>query len=632
MSSNSRLQEIKDSLSSDQIKLRIISDLGLEERNKKYKCCMHNDTNPSMSFDTKKKRFHCFACGGTYDIFDHYMQHNGVGFYEACKSIIRDFGLNIEVTSSSKLKKITANPIEHSSITTKGLDYLQSRGIGLRTIRESGVRQDNDNIVFVYRNCEGEHVANKYRPTGEIAKGRAKTWFQRETNQNTLFNMDKVNQDKPLVICEGEIDCMSLIEAGNKNAVSVPTGCQSEEWIDVNWEWLIQFDEIIIWFDNDDSGKKGARNVANRLPNTCVKVVDTDIGNDINEILCTHGKQAVLECLKTAKEIEVEGTIRMSNIEDFNVYEAEKIKSGIALLDRHIQGFVMGSLVILTGYNGCGKSTLANQMIISESIAQGYKVFVFSGELTAANFRYWLYTTIANKDDMIECKSREGASYLKVKENAKQQITDWVDNKLFLYDKYDYSEESILKVMELLAKRKGVRVFLLDNLMKISLSNATQNELIAQKNFINALKQFAVKYNAIVHLCCHPRKPQAGQMILSKFEISGTGDITNLADYIVGIHRVSDNEKKEYMKYQDVIQSGGKWNKEAMIDPRDAKLFLFKDRPTGVADKEAALYFDNQMKRFYINDKDLYKDYGYRPTYIQEEIRDIKVKKWLSEM
>ncbi|MBE6022225.1 MAG: toprim domain-containing protein [Cellulosilyticum sp.] len=631
MITREQIGEIKNGLSPDQIRIKIAQDLGLKEKNKKYQCFMHNDTNPSMSFDEKSKRYHCFACGGNYDIFDHYMQSKNVGFYDACKAIVEDFSLNIEMPRKIKKKPQSTTPIDHGSIASNGLDYLQSRGIGLETIRNIGIKQDNGNLVFVYRNAEGEHIANKYRPASEIPKGKLKTWFQKSTNQNTLFNMDKVNSDKPLVICEGEIDCMSLIEAGYKNSVSVPTGCQSEEWIDVNWEWLGQFDEIIIWFDNDDAGKKGVRNVANRLPNARVKIVETNIANDVNEILCTYGKQMVLESLKTAKEIEVEGVIRMSNIEDFNVYEAEKIKSGIALLDKHIQGFVMGSLVIITGYNGCGKSTLANQMIICESVAQGYKVFAFSGELTAANFRYWLYTTIANKEDMIECKSKEGTTYLKIKDHAKQQITDWIDNKLFLYDKYDYSEDSILKVMELLAKRKGVRVFLLDNLMKVSLAT-THNELLAQKNFINALKQFAVKYNAIVHLCCHPRKPQAGQAMLNKFEISGTGDITNLADYIVGIHRVSDAEKKEYLKYQDVIQHGGKWNKEELLEPRDAKLFLFKDRPTGVADKEAALYFDNQMKRFYITEKDLYKDYGYRPTYIQEEIQGMRVNKWLYEM
>ena len=637
MITREKLEEIKASLSSSQIEARVVTDLGLQEKNKKYKCCMHNDTHPSMSFDYKHKRFHCFACGGNYDIFDHYIQHRGISFYQACKEICADFGLGIDIVDSCKSIEKSSMPMNHSSITTKGLDYLQARGLSLRTIRESGIKQDNNNVVFVYNDAQGNHIANKYRPTGEVAKGKPKTWFQKGTNQNTLFNMERVNNEKMLVICEGEIDCLSLIEAGYRNAVSVPTGCASEEWIEVNWEWISQFQEVIIWFDNDDAGKKGARNVANRLPNYSVKVVDSELANDINDILCKYGKESVLAELKKAREIEIEGIARMSSIEDFNIFEAEKVKSGIPAIDRYIYGFVMGSLVILTGYNGGGKSTLANQMIIGESIAQGYKVFAFSGELTPSNFKYWLYTTIANKQDMMESITKEGTSYLKIKEHAKYQITQWIDNKLFLYDKYDYSEDQLMKVMEALAKRKGVKVFLLDNLMKIELKNAEKNELIAQKYFVNRLKQFAVKYNAVVHLCCHPRKPQVGQVALNKFEISGSGDITNLADYIIGIQRATVEQKRIYEKYIEIVENGGVWNKDPIVNPRDATIYLFKDRPVGTGDKEATLYFDNQQKRFYSTEKELNRDYGYQEVYSQEkldciELENKKFDKWFYEM
>ena len=39
---------------------------------KPFKCLnpLHNDTHPSMSFDRKRNRVHCFSCGATYDIFD----------------------------------------------------------------------------------------------------------------------------------------------------------------------------------------------------------------------------------------------------------------------------------------------------------------------------------------------------------------------------------------------------------------------------------------------------------------------------------------------------------------------------------------------------------------------------------
>ncbi|WP_069997783.1 toprim domain-containing protein [Cellulosilyticum sp. I15G10I2] len=615
--------EIIDTLSPEQIETKIVSDLHLEVKNKKYICFMHSDSHPSLSFDYNLKQFKCFACGGIYNLIDHYMQHYGLTFYESLQKIIDDFGLtNIELLKPTK-RKTKSKPIKHDNLADVVVNYLALRHISKKTIDHSGIKSDNNNIVFVYNDESGMHISNKYRPAKKIVnKDELKMWFQKDTNVNTLYNMDKVDLGQSLVICEGEIDCLSLIEAGYKNAVSVPTGATSEEWIDSCWEWLSQFKEIIVWYDNDAPGRDGARKVANRLPNDSVKVVYSMKANDINEILYKFGKQTVLNELNKAVELEIDGVLTMNSISDFNVYEAEKIKTGIALLDQYIMGTVMGSLVITTGYNGGGKSTLLNQMCIAEPLSQGYKVFAFSGELTPNNFKFWLYTTLTNEHDFVEATTKDGRKYVKTNDAAKRQLTEWINDKLFLYDKNDNSEDAILKMMEILAKRKGVRVFVLDNLMKIVLNNTFRNDLLAQRLFVDKLKAFAVKYQAVVHLVAHPRKPSETGQKVTKFDVCGSGDIINLADYIIAVHRATEKEKQEYKEYKDAIDSGAKWNGKGAhpVDPRDGSISLFKDRPTGTSDKEARLYFDSSRKRFYSHVRELEKDYGYGGLYKQEEL------------
>lgn len=594
--------EILDELSAEQIENKIVSDLNLESKNKKYLCFMHNDKHPSLSFDSKKKRFKCFSCNGTYNLIDHYIQHYGLSFYDALVEIAKDFNLShIMIDKPVVNRKPKEKPKEHEAAGDSVISYLGLRKISSKTIEYAGIKADGDKIVFEYLDENGVHIANKYRPAKKINKGELKMWFQKDTNQNTLFNMHRIDVGQPLIICEGEIDCLSLIEVGQKNAVSIPTGATSEEWIDSCWEWLVQFEEVTIWFDADSAGKDGARKVSARLPNRIVKVVYATKGNDINEILYRHGKEAILEELNSAKEIDIAGIAKMSQVVDFNVYEAEKIKSGIPLLDKYIWGFIMGTLDIITGYNGSGKSTLINQMCIAESLSQGFKCFVFSGELTLSNFKYWLYNTIANEQDLEKCTTYDKKEYYKVKSMAKNNITTWIDEKLFMYDKLDYGEKSLLNMMELLAKRKGVKCFIIDNLMKVELDES-KNEFNAQKNFVNKLKSFAVQYDAVVHLVAHPRKPQAGQK-LTKYDVAGTGDITNLADYVIGVHRTTKEEKDAYEADQ---AKGG-----TLTDPKDAAIMLFKDRPTGSPEREAKMCFDPNRKRFYITDTQLNKEYGY---------------------
>ncbi|WP_410495050.1 DnaB-like helicase C-terminal domain-containing protein [Cellulosilyticum sp. ST5] len=608
------VQEIKKGLSPSQVRSKIEADLMLQAKNKKYVCWLHNDnpSSPNMSFDEEKADFHCFRCGGHYNLFDHYMSHYNLSFIEATESIINDFNFNYTL-SKHEPKKLDV--VAHNEPIDTIKDYIHRRKISDNTINYIGVKGDGKNVVFEYRDQFGNHIANKYRPAYKTEKGKPKNWWDGEgKNEKTLFNMDKVNVTERLVICEGEFDCLSLIEAGYKNAVSVPAGAKGDSWIEANYDWLMQFDEITLWFDDDDAGKQGAMIVANRLDN-CTRVVYCTIANDINEVLYRFGKEEVLKQLANAKELDVDGVLTASQIEDFNVYEAEKIKTGINVIDKYCLGIVFGSLAITTGYNGSGKSTVINQIFISESISQGYKVFCFSGELTPSNFKYWLYNTIADDEDIEELTNKWLEKYYKLNQFASKNITEWIDDKLYLYNKQDYSAKEILSTMRMLAKRKGVRVFILDNLMKIDIEDGG-NELSSQKKFVNELKIFVLQYNAIVHLVAHPRKPQADSKI-TKFDVAGSGDITNLADYVFAISRTSEEVKQEY---QDYLANPPK--NKVMIDPRDATITLLKDRPTGTSDKNAVMYFDKKRRRFYNTSADLNKSYGYKKTYAQSEIDD----------
>ena len=112
------------------------------------------------------------------------------------------------------------------------------------------------------------------------------------------------------------------------------------------------------------------------LSNDSVKIVNYTKHNDINETLYKEGKEEILEAIEKAQAPVIEGIYTLDNIEDFNIYEAEKLKTGFNAIDDKIIGMVFGSLNIFTGRNGAGKSTILNQMYLGEAIRQGYKCFI----------------------------------------------------------------------------------------------------------------------------------------------------------------------------------------------------------------------------------------------------------------
>lgn len=576
------VDDIKKYIDTEQVKNKIALDLGLKFKNNKCLCFLHSESNPSMSFDTKRKKFKCFSCGQSYDIFNHYQQYYNLSFLEALKSIVRDFNLNIDVIINKSDRKPKKSPTKHENYNKNILTYCEKRNISKNTIDYVGVKENNNCVVFEYRNELGEHLANKYRKTKK-SEG-PKMWFEKGTNVNTLFNMDKVNLSETLLITEGEFDCLSAIESGFKNAVSIPSGVNStNEWITSNWTFIEQFEEIIIWFDNDEPGIKGAREVFNRLPNASVKIVRCEVANDINELLHKYGKLAVLKQIEKASTPTLEGVATLDMIEDFDVHEAETLKTGIDYIDDKLVGMVFGSLNVLSGRNGSGKSTILNQIYIAEAIAQGYKTFLFSGELIGGNIKYWLLQTLANEEQFAEYTAKDGHKYKKVTIQAKEKIINDMKDRFFLYDSDDYRIEAIIEKMTILAKRYGVRVFVIDNLMTIE--SSVKDKYEAETDVVKKLKNFAKKYNALVHLVAHPRKSMNDE--IEKDDVAGSANITNLADYVTTISRAKDDEV-EY----------------------DAVLKILKNRHTGV-NVGKKLMFDIDRKRFFSseNGKELNKRY-----------------------
>ncbi len=116
------IKEIREKIMSDisakRVEDIIVADLGLVEKHKKYLCHMHKDTHPSMSFFKDGKMFKCFACGGTYNIIDHYMQYKGYNFYDSLKQINSNFCLNLQFDEQFREHKRpnkSTPPAKHSS-------------------------------------------------------------------------------------------------------------------------------------------------------------------------------------------------------------------------------------------------------------------------------------------------------------------------------------------------------------------------------------------------------------------------------------------------------------------------------------------------------------------------------------
>jgi len=511
------------------------------------------------------------------------------------KQLCREFGeiatndRNMELYSR-KQRKFTEPKTEVKSLSSPVEEYLRLRGFSKETWEKYKVGEDGKgNIVFPYYE-NGKLVMVKFRPARKIKKGESKCWRE-EGGKPVFWGMDLCTPDKPLTIVEGETDCLSLAEAGIENVVSIPSGANDLTCIELCWDWLQQFNKIIIWVDSDQAGQELQRNLINRLGIWRCWIVQCD-RKDANEVLYFDGKEKVRELWEKAVETPITGLTRLADAKPFDWSKVKRIKSGVYGLDKILGGFMTGQLSVWTGKSTHGKSTILGQILL-EAVEQGYKVCAYSGELTASSFQFWIDLQAAGPEyvNMVYDPIMDGV-VPSINAEIREAIHKWYYDYFFLYDQFGLTEETnILEVFEYAVKRYGCKMFLIDNLMTTILDEGQEHDFWrAQSKFVNKLADFAHVMDVHIHLVAHPRKTKGD--LLENEDVSGASEITKRADNVLVMQRLNDTERAERQC--------------------DSLLIVRKNRIHGRQNVEIELNFDPKCKRFYMpSETSASKQYGW---------------------
>lgn len=569
-----------------------------DEKNLKACCPYHNEDTASFIYNRKNYSFHCFGCNSTVDIIDVLMQ-KGYTFLDAAKYLFDKAGIQYSFGEKDvKTKRDYRYPLEEPLTDRKNVvRYWGKRGISKNVIDYLDVREDKcGNGVFNFYDTNDVLTMVKYRPAKSIEKGKVKTWCQEGADTTPLlFNMNRVNTSRPLLITEGETDCMSAIEAGYYNTVSVPLGAGNLHWIEENWDWLDSFNSIMIWSDNDEAGIKMCKDCIYRLGTWRTRYIETPPFferqdgkripiKDVNDCLQIGGKEFVTKLISDAKDVPVKSVVDYSDINELDISQMDGVTTGIKPLDNELLKIFFGTLTVLSGRPGSGKTSIVDQAI-ARTIDDDKSVFLFSKEMPERMSANWFNTIIAGRRNMAEKTSGDGRKYYVVPYSTQKKMQSYYSKKLFIYrDDEPNDVDSVMKSAEECVRKFGCKLVVLDNLMMIDLNCAESDKNTAQTNFINFLIKFAAKFNIAIVLIAHPRKTQDTNSDIEMYDISGTSNIINLAMRSIGLRRVSKKEKSD---------PKSKWNKY------DVVLTVIKDRLLGKADFQMGLWYDLTSRRFY---------------------------------
>lgn len=456
---------------------------------------------------------------------------------------------------NSRKRYISFKGADRPKVTDQAIEYMRYRWISEEVTRKYEITTDKDNpdlIMFPFYDENNELQMVKYRNIkANKENGLAKEFMFKDKRTDLsckpiLFGMNHCDPkaSKVLVLTEGQIDSLSVIESGIPNAVSVPTGANGFTWVPYCWDFLNKFNVLIVFGDYEHGKITLLEEMQKYFSGLVMHVRPEDYLDckDANEILMKYGPEQVQKCVQHAEAVANQNFIRLADVRQTPISEMEKIETGIESLNMILGGFYFGQLIVLTGERGDGKSTLSNQFALF-AVKSGVKTFIYSGELPNGSLRDWMDHQAAGDQNITTHKNEHGTNEYDLKEGISEKVEKWYHDYLWIYkNSFTDEVEDTKPVAEVVldAAKQGFRFIIVDNLMTALDDDAHVDLYRAQTKLVKQLVRIAKAKDVIIVLIAHQRKNQGTAR--NADDVSGSANITNLADVVLSFAKVKDKD------------------------------------------------------------------------------------------
>lgn len=507
-----------------------------------------NKRDKSLSVDLDKGVWHCHYCSWSGTV------HIGERSKDAPKK---------------EYRRPTPRPI--TDLSRKAVSWFNGRGISERVLKQMRINEGEhfmpqtgkkmNTIQFNYY-LNDELINVKYRTGNKL--------FMLESGAELIpYNLDGIVGQNECIITEGEMDCLSFVEIGKTNCISVPNGANSnlsylDDFVD---GWFEDKQTIYIAVDTDTKGLELRDELVRRFGSERCRIVTYgDDCKDANEHLQKYGKESLEKCLKEAKEVKVDGIFTLEDYED----ELDSIyKNGLK------KGFLVGHpnfdalcsfetkrLAIVTGIPGSGKSEFIDEMCVRFNIFYDFKVAFFSPENMPLEYHAVKHIEKLCGKRLQAINNEENITPLQYN-NAKEY---YKDNFFHILPDDGYTIDNILAKAKYLVRRRGIRILVIDPFNRIENEQSSkESETQYISRVLDRLTNFAQQNDVLIFLMAHPtkvRKDNGNNGVPTMYDINGSANFYNKADFGIIVHRERDESKNytlvrvEKVKFRHLGQPG----------------------------------------------------------------------------
>ena len=502
--------------------------------NKKAKCA---------SYDWERGLGTCHNCDSTFQL--HTYQRKGasekVYIRPETPDAIHDVSSNVEKWFESRgISKQTLRALK----VTEGSEFMPQTG------------KTENTIQFNY--YMGDQLINvKYRD------GR-KNFKLYKGAEKVFYNINSVVGYEYAIIVEGEMDALSLYEAGIHNVVSVPNGAtlntNNLDYLDNCIDYFEDKEKIIIAVDADEAGQALQRELVRRLGAEVCYLADFNGCKDANEYLLEYGKEELAKRITKARPVPLENVTTFKDIEgEVTDFVTNGFKPGyqIGLSNfDDIFSTYTGQFITVTGIPSSGKSDFVDQMCVGYNANYGWKTAFASPEnaptyLHAHKLMRKVWQDMPRKADIGGDKWN--------------QVAEHVNDNFFFIDMERYTLESVLRKGAELVKRKGIKCLVIDPFNKVrDVDCKTEDVNRYTMEYLTKIEIFAKKYDVLVFIVAHPTKMYKGSdgqiEEPTMYNIKGGGEWYDASYHGILVHRNYEAKtvkaKVLKVKFQNLGENG----------------------------------------------------------------------------
>lgn len=435
------------------------------------------------------------------------------------------------------------------ALTAKTISWAKARGISASTLAALGVDSGTtamgdlpscEVIAFPYR--RGAKVVNcKYRSLD------GKDFKQITGGELRFWNLDAAlkGDQREIIITEGEMDCLALVEAGCEadQVVSVPNGApmQSSDapeqqdryrYIDAALkEGLAKAKRFIIAVDADAPGLALRQDLVRLLgPARCWFIDWPDGIKDANEFLVRYGGEHLrMFITEGAKEWPIEGLYRLSELPE--QAPLETWKPGFPEWESKLL-FAAKTVSVVTGYPGSGKTVLMSQIWYQICRDYGLSAAVATFETRPKphqrkNIRQFMFGR-----PMVELTDAQLAT-----------ADSWIDDHIYwmVHPNRKPSLRWLLDTAEVAVVRHNARIIEIDPWNKLEGDRPhgmSETDYIGQ--CLDECLDFANDLNVHLQILAHPAKPgdsQQRKQAPALYDIASSAHWNNKVDQGLSVHR-----------------------------------------------------------------------------------------------